>query len=50
MEESIWKKLRMLTVNIRVSTVNVRRDGNREDSEAETDDRNGEKSKTGEDE
>jgi hypothetical protein len=45
----MWKKLRMLTVNIRMSTVNVRRDGNCEDSEPEKDNRNGEKSKTGED-
>jgi hypothetical protein len=41
MEKRMWKKLRM-------STLNVRLDGNCEESEAERDDRNGEESKTGE--
>jgi hypothetical protein len=43
MEERMRKKWRMLTVNVSL-------DGNCEESEADRDDRNGEKSKTGQDE
>jgi hypothetical protein len=42
------KKLRMLAVNMSVSSECDIEDGNCEDTEAETDNRNGEQSQTGE--
>jgi hypothetical protein len=44
MEIRMRKRVGMLAVSMRVRAVNVRQDGNYEDTESETDDRNGEQS------
>jgi hypothetical protein len=50
LEIRMKKRLGMLAVSMRVRTVNVRQDGNHEDTESETDDRNGKQSNSETDE